>query len=356
MGRAGRSGGGGIGGGGSNGGRGFGGWSSGSRGFGGWSSGSSGKNRGGSSDSGGSSGGSGWGQGPIIPTFIPVPRSRPSRNTGPIFNDDERYSGGGPNRPYSGNSTPPRPPKNPKDSFRTALLVTIPAMVLCIILLLLNPGGNEKGLAPLEKGIAAETGYYTDELGWIHNSSVLEQGMKLFYERTGVRPYLYLTDKINGKHDFNANEAQVFLTQKYDELFDDEAHMILLYVDNGSNYTIWYLAGSQAETVIDYEAASIVKDYVMRYYNSSYDDDTYFSKVFEESSAKIMAEPTHYLQIGCIIVLLICLIILAYHWSAYRGYQRKQEADETVTILNTPIEELVDQSLQDLENKYTDKK
>ena len=51
---------------------------------------------------------------------------------------------------------------------------------------------------PLDKAYVNETGYYTDELGWIRSSSTLEKGMKDFYQETGVQPYLYITDTVNG--------------------------------------------------------------------------------------------------------------------------------------------------------------
>ena len=77
--------------------------------------------------------------------------------------------------------------------------------------------------------------------------------------------------------------------------------------------------------------------------------------MFDESSAEIMSPSKPFLQVALIIILFICLIIIGYYWWANSIYQRKLKAEETVEILNTPIEELVDQSLQDLENKYTDK-
>lgn len=39
---------------------------------------------------------------------------------------------------------------------------------------------------PLDKTYVNETGYYTDELGWIRSGSILEKGMKDFYQETGV--------------------------------------------------------------------------------------------------------------------------------------------------------------------------
>jgi|GEM_PF-2974848 len=380
MGRAGRSGGGSGGGfgggfgggrgfgGGVGGGRGFGGGFGGSRGFGGGVGGSrgssgglggsAGRNRSGGLGSGGfgssNSGRSRSGSSRVIipvptPTYRPSPRQRPT--------------GGWSSGPYSGGPSEPRKspapqkektPKTPKEKFRTALFITIPVIILCVLLLAVNPGANKEVPVPLEAGSVIKTDYYKDELGWIQNPKVLEEGMELFYERTGVQPYLYLTDNINGKFSFTADDVESFLNEKYSSLFQDEAHLILLFTEYDGQYSAWYLTGSQAKTVIGQEEGQKILDYVDRYYYSSYDEDTYFSKVFADSSEEIMRAPSNFFQTAMIIVLLICLLVLGYYWWASVVYQRKLKAEETQAILNTPIDDMVDLELKDLENKYKD--
>jgi len=359
MGRAGRSGGGfggGFGGGrgfggGLGGGRSFGGGSGGSRSFGGGLGGSSGRSRGGLSGGGFGSSSSGKNNSGSSKVFIPYPTSR------------QRPTGTWGSGPFSGGSYEPgREPKarkektakTPAEKFRTALFVTIPVIILCVFLIAISSGGDRNVPVPLEAGSVVETAYYTDELGWIKNQRVLEEGMKLFYERTGVQPYLYLTDNINGKTDFTADDVESFLNQKYDELFQDEAHLLLLFTEYQGQYTRWYLTGSQAKTVIGAEEAQVILDYVDRYYYSSYDEDTYFSKVFADSSEEIMSQPTNFFRIALVIVLLICLLVLGYYWWANLAYQRELKAKETKAILDTPLEEMVDLELKDLEDKYKD--
>ena len=40
--------------------------------------------------------------------------------------------------------------------------------------------------------------YFTDRLGWIKQSATLNAGMEAFFKKTGVKPYLYLTDNVYG--------------------------------------------------------------------------------------------------------------------------------------------------------------
>lgn len=281
-----------------------------------------------------------------IPLFPP---DRP-RNTGGW--------GGGPSPSSGGGNYPPpkeaKSPQNPKESFRTALFFIIPVMIIAVLILIFNPGGNQEAPTPLDSGAVIKTEYYTDELGWIHNSSVLEEGMELFYERTGVQPYLYLTDNVDGMYNFTSTEVKTFLENKYDELFQDEAHLLLLFTEHEGMYTTWYLTGAQAKTVIGDKEGNIILDYVDRYYYSDYDEDTYFSKVFAEASAEIMRKPVPFLQMGAILVLIICLVIIFYYRRAVADYERKLKAQETKDILSTPLEEIVDQNLRELEKKYSE--
>ncbi|NMA69047.1 MAG: hypothetical protein GX958_06480, partial [Desulfitobacterium sp.] len=254
MGRAGRSGGG-FKGGGSFGG-GFGGRSGGSRGFGGRTSSSIGRNRGSTPSGGiGNSGilGGTSGRNNSRSTsrnssraprqYIPVPYPSRGRTYSPYPSGRSRNNGGwggGPHpSPNGGGYTPQKEgksPKNPKESFRTALFFIIPAMIISILILIFNPGGKQEAPIPLESGAVIKTNYYTDELGCIHNSSVLEEGMEHFYERTGVQPYLYLTDNVNGQYSFTPTEVKTFLEHKYNELFQDEAHLLLLFTEHEGIY------------------------------------------------------------------------------------------------------------------------
>ena len=53
---------------------------------------------------------------------------------------------------------------------------------------------------PLPAGSVNETEYYRDELGWIKNQTKMEEGLKYFYQKTGVQPYVVIIDNINGSY------------------------------------------------------------------------------------------------------------------------------------------------------------
>ncbi len=206
----------------------------------------------------------------------------------------------------------------------------------------------------LESGIVHETGYYTDELGWIRSSSKLTKGMRNFYKRTGVQPYLYLTDTVKGTHDPTNAQLDSYANDLYDELFDDEGHLLLLFFEYDSKYTTWYVAGNAASTVIDGEAAEILLDYIDRYYaNRNLSDEEMFSKAFDEASDRMMKiTVSPWVYVGVTFLVLVILVV-ALIWWAIAKKKKKEEEERMQQILNMPLlETYADADLKQREGKY----
>ena len=212
--------------------------------------------------------------------------------------------------------------------------------------------------------VTVKNGYYTDELGWIKSKSKVESGMKSFYEATGVMPYLYLTDTVDGETNPRANDFINFANAKYDELFTasngqtDEAHLLVIFHEfEDSAYTVYYLAGIQAQSLIDDEAGDILLDYFDRYYwDSSKDNAEYFAAVFREAGETMMkiTRPAWYYPtiIGGIILAILGIIAIF----AVRAKIKKEQDERDKEILNAPLTTFGDNETtvkaEDLAKKY----
>jgi uncharacterized membrane protein len=205
----------------------------------------------------------------------------------------------------------------------------------------------------LPRGSVDETGYYTDQLGWIDNQTQLLPGLKRFYQKTGVQPYLFITDTINGSHSPTAGELDEAARSLYDELFTDEAHLLLVFFEYDSNYMDRYVCGTQAKTVIDNEAANILLDYVDRYYyDSSLSEGAFFSKAFSDAADRIM-EVTRSPWIAVFVVLgAVSLMVMAFAWWRRAVSQKNLEAKQTEEMLKTPLEKFGDTEAEELAKKY----
>jgi len=212
---------------------------------------------------------------------------------------------------------------------------------------------------PLPKGSVTETGYYTDDLGFITNPVVLEAGMKNFYQKTGVQPYLYITDTVNGTTSPTASDMDTYGKVLYNQLFTDQGHLLLLYWETkdgaDGDYKTQCITGAQAKTVIDTEAATILLDYIDYYYydNSIKDYNQMFSQSFNDTGNRVMTVTTSpWVWIMGALIILVILALLFYWWSRAKK-QKNLEAEQTEKILNTPLEKL-GPDMTGLEEKYKD--
>jgi len=206
----------------------------------------------------------------------------------------------------------------------------------------------------LPRGSVVETEYFTDELGWIDNRTELLNGMRSFYQKTGVQPHLYITDTIGGSHHPTTAQVEAFAKEMYDALFDDEAHLLLIFFEfEGDPYHIWYLAGRQAKTVLDVEAMDILMDYIERYYyDDKLTDAQFFGKAFDLAGKQIMTVTRSPWILVWTVAGVIALLSLALVWWTRAKEQKNLEAEQTRKILETPLEAFGTST--ELEGKYKD--
>ncbi len=196
-----------------------------------------------------------------------------------------------------------------------------------------------------------ETNYYTDEGGWITSSSTLESGMRYFYEKTGVQPYLYiLPNGTTTSTDELAEQAE----ELYSELFSDEGHFIIVFCDdNNESYNVGYWIGSTAESVLDNEAITIFAQYLARNYeDDSISDEEVFSNTYVDTADRIMNVTTSPLVIVGICVAVVAVVVGVVFIVRYRTKAKAEEQRRHQEILNTPLEKFGDKTLEDLERKY----
>lgn len=210
---------------------------------------------------------------------------------------------------------------------------------------------------PLPRGSVTETAYYTDELGWIGNATKLTAGLKNFYQRTGVQPYLYITDTINGSHTPTDADVKAFAEARYDELFSDEAHLLFIFFEyTPSQYHTWYMNGRQAKTVLDDEAMDILLDYVDLYYyqEDKYSDEEFFSLSFDEASKRIMTVTKSPWVSVMLVAGAVLVVWLLFSWWKKAKKQKNLEAEQTEKILNTSLESFGDRDAEERAKKYED--
>lgn len=290
---------------------------------------------------------------------------------------------------YGGYSRPPRPPVPPRspmswgphygrrpvvvNNYGGGCISSITRTVGLIVVILLisalaviaqfSKSDSESSITkstvertPLQIGSVIETDYYTDELNWIRKPSDLESGMKYFYKKTNVQPYLYITDTVNGTNNPSESDFQEYGEKLYSELFQDEAHLLLIFHEYDGVYSTWYVCGAQAKIVIDTEAADILLDYIDSYYYSSMSEEEMFSTAFANAADRMMTVTKSPWPTVVLVAIIAIIILVLFLWWRARKKQKNLEAEQTKQILNTPLETFGDvgDDADELAKKYSD--
>lgn len=194
--------------------------------------------------------------------------------------------------------------------------------------------------------------WYQDDINWIHDEKTLLKGLKTFYDKTGVQPYLWITDNINGKAKPNTSDFETALKSKYSELFKDEGHVIVCFMESSpSVYATYYWAGSAAKRVIDDEAGEILLDVIDSKYTSDLSDEEMFSKSFSDAATRMMKvgrTTKQYIILAVAVVAGLGIIVGFIFLLKAKRKSDAEEAEERERILNTDINEMSDSVL----NKY----
>lgn len=365
------SGGGGFGGGFGSSGGGFGGGFSGGSGSGGRSTGHGGSGFGGGYHGGGYYGG-GFGGSSFWGGFLgglmgssrggggggSMPPQMPQQPSGP----QQPGSGGGPGGPGGPNAPQPGSPQGKSSSSGCGTVFVIVAAVLLVLLLVVALGGGSCSGAnvpastvertALPAGSVNETGYFTDEDGdWIHDPAKLERGLRHFYEETGVQPYVYILPNGSVR---SYQELQSIAQKKYDELFTDQAHFVLVFCDDGNGrFNAAYWAGAMTGSVLDDEAINIFKAYLSQNYDDmSLSEEEIFSDAFADTADRIMTVTPSPLPIIAVCAAVIIVTVVVFLIVRNRRLAKQRETERMQKILNTPLESLADAELADLEKKY----
>jgi len=225
------------------------------------------------------------------------------------------------------------------------------------------PAGNALAAAP----------FFTDNIRWVQNRSAMEAGLRNFYNATGVKPHVYLTDDIPGSENLYGRDLTGFLEQAlpdytealYNQLFDgNEYHLLLVFFYHGEDWESlpWrsYVApGHRTGSVIDANAIDILYDFIAYYYfERGITPETMFSNAFDRTATRIMARPADNRSVWITIAVIagvLVLVFLLFSWWRAKKEQKNLEAEQTERILNQSLDTFgTDDAASRLAKEYDD--
>lgn len=177
-----------------------------------------------------------------------------------------------------------------------------------------------------------------DELGWVGSRSKMEKGMKQFYDKTGVQPYVVLTYETADLSTSAAREA--WAQQYFDENCATSGFLYVYFETSNPNMkgpdVVWW--GSAASAVLDNEAVDIFLNYLDSYWETWDADDTsgMFGQIYSKTADTIMKVSTtgkDVMKYAIIAVIVIAIGVFAIVLFNKKRKAERERADETERIL-----------------------
>jgi hypothetical protein len=212
----------------------------------------------------------------------------------------------------------------------------------------------------LESGNSYMNDCIVDELGWFDNVPSTEAKLKEFWEDTGVQPYIILkaydASLDTGSESENQQNKEQWSRDYYEANFDREDIFLFVYFAEedaeGQVGYMTYTNGYQVTSVMDSEAVEIFWNNIDKYWYSNASTDDVFINAFNDTATTIMKVSTtskDILKWVIIAVVVIAVGVILIRMVKLRNQRAKEKAEEDQKILNTPINDL---AKDDLENKY----
>lgn len=126
------------------------------------------------------------------------------------------------------------------------------ALILGIVFTIIS-NSRLSGKEPLKGEYETYPSYVIDEAEYFSETGELISGLKYIHEKTNVQVVV-----MSSKESWSDAKA----VEKYYELFDDEAHVIIICPTSWYSSTVYYAIGDLADTVIDDYAVDYLIDNV----------------------------------------------------------------------------------------------
>ncbi|WP_193553580.1 hypothetical protein [Bifidobacterium animalis] len=203
----------------------------------------------------------------------------------------------------------------------------------------------------LDSGLPYDSNCIDDQLGWFENRTSAAKRLKVFYDKTGIQPYI-LFAKYNPQLKTD-DEKQAWAREWYDDHIDNEDTLLFVYfaeqdVDNDVGY-MTLVNGKHVSSIMDAQATEIFWTYLDEYWYSDRSTDDAIVATFDSTADRIMTKTTtkndvHKWVIIAVIVIGILAIGAVITWMLIK---RKREHEQYVErMVTTPLEEARDPILE----------
>lgn len=144
----------------------------------------------------------------------------------------------------------------------------------------------ESRCIPVKNTVIDENGIFSQSA-----RESLESALSELYKITGVQSVVMFRHEINNAYDPSYGDVDEFMRQSYFDLFDDEGHVLFLFVlDNFDNYTSWYICGDDTAGIFDEADAQTVLNDIDFYASANDGKENSIIFAFESAASFLRTE------------------------------------------------------------------
>ncbi len=138
-----------------------------------------------------------------------------------------------------------------RSATRGEVLLCVGIVIALVTFFAIAIDSSLSGKKPLEGEYETYPSYVIDEAGYFQEKRALTAGLKYIHEKTNVQVVVMSS---------NDSWSDAKAVDKYYELFDDEAHVLIICPTAWYSSTVYYVIGDLADTVIDDYAVEYLID------------------------------------------------------------------------------------------------
>lgn len=174
---------------------------------------------------------------------------------------------------------------------------------------------------PLE-GTTMSADLYTDLTeSYITSSTDLTEGMSNFFAATGISAYIYILEDDSSLT--SADSLSETAQSLYDELFDDEYHLLVLVCSNTEEFFFAYAYGDEAAALLNEDETIPILDECINHYFDKDDIAYSLSSGIESGGNHIMQTSGNFGTIIIILAIIIAAMVFAYFGAKKRKALRQ---------------------------------
>lgn len=225
------------------------------------------------------------------------------------------------------------------------------AVIVFIIGLFVTMNAKPEAFEKYKLDGTVSVGYAYDK-GFTFNGGKTEAACKEFYQKTGIPLFFYTL----GDYGRDSSTCDAYTANLYDELFQDENHVLVAYYDDVEWWS-WQYGANVSYIMGDAEINDLI-DRIYDYWSTDMTNDEVLAKGIRDYMEYITDESDGGKAFGGLLMLvggIIVLVAVCTYISKGKDVKRYEEEAKTLRadlILSKPLETFGNQEVENLKEKY----